>query len=163
VSNKIPWGTKENQAFQTLKGELCEATTQPMSIADFDKPWIIQVDASSETVGTTLLQDDGSQGHKPIPFARQKLTPAQSAWSTIEKEALAAIWALDKFRNWIFCQHVTLYSNHYPLTYLTEATSKSPKLMIWALALQQYNVTFLYKEGRKNIVADCLSRLDLED
>ena len=38
VSNKIPWGTKENQAFQTLKGKLCEATTQPMSIADFDKP-----------------------------------------------------------------------------------------------------------------------------
>jgi len=51
VSNKIPWGTKENQAFQTLKDKLCKATTQPMSVADFDKPWVIQVDASSETVG----------------------------------------------------------------------------------------------------------------
>ena len=51
VSNKIPWGTKEKQAFQTLKEKLCDATTQPMSIADFGKPWILQVDASSETVG----------------------------------------------------------------------------------------------------------------
>jgi len=34
-----------------------------MSIADFDKPWVIQVDASSETVGFALLQDGGSQGH----------------------------------------------------------------------------------------------------
>jgi len=55
VSNKIPLGTKENQAFQTLKDKLSEATTQPMSIADFNKPWIIQVDASSETVGAALL------------------------------------------------------------------------------------------------------------
>ena len=41
--NKIPWGSKENQAFQTLKDKLCEATPQPMSIADFGKPWILQV------------------------------------------------------------------------------------------------------------------------
>jgi len=94
-------GHQENQAFQTLKDKLCEATTQPMSIADFGKPWVIQVDASSETA---LLQDDGSQGHRPIAFASQKLTPVQRAWSTIEKEAFAAIWALDKFRNWIFGQ-----------------------------------------------------------
>ena len=158
VSNKIPWGTNENQAFQTLKDKLCEATTQPMSIADFGKSWIIQVDTSSET----LLQDDGGQGHRAIAFASQKLTPAQRAWSTIEKEAFAAIWALDKFRNWIFGQHITLYSDHNPdLSH--KATSKSPKLMRWALALQQYDVTFRYKEGRKNIVADCLSRLDLEN
>jgi len=44
-----------------------------------------------------------------------------------------------------------------------DATSKSPKLMRWALALQQYDVTFRYKDGRKNIVANCLSRLDLEN
>ena len=37
ISNKIPWGTKENQAFQTLMDKLCQATTQPMSIADFEQ------------------------------------------------------------------------------------------------------------------------------
>jgi len=120
-----------------------------VSIADFGKPWILQVHASSETVGATLLQDNGCQGHRPIAFASQKLTPTQRAWSAIEKAAFAAIWALDKFRNWIFGQHITLHSDHNPLTYLTEATSKSPKLMKWALALQQYDVTFRYKEGRK--------------
>jgi len=99
----------------------------------------------------------------PIAFASHKLTSARRAWSTIEKDAFAAIWALDKFRNWIFGQHITQYSDRNPLTYLTEATSKSPKLMRWALELQQYDVTFRYKEGRKNIVADCLSRLDLEN
>ena len=47
-----------------------------------------------------------------------------------------------------------------PLTYITESSTKSAKLMRWLLSLQSYNVTFKYKEGRKNVVADCLSRLD---
>jgi len=98
-------------------------------------------------MGTALLQDGGGQGHRPIAFASQKLTPMQKAWSTIEKEAFAAIWALDKFRNWNFGQHVTLYSDHNPLTYLTDVTSKSSKMRRWALALQQYDVTFRYKES----------------
>ena len=85
----------------------------------------------------------------------------QKAWSTIEKEAYAAIWALQKFRNWIFGQPATVInSDHNPLTYITESSTKSAKLMRWLLSLQSYNVTFKYKEGRKNVVADCLSSLD---
>ena len=90
------------------------------------------------------------QGNRPIAFASQKLTATQKAWSTIEKEAYAAIWALQKFRNWIFGQPTTvIYSDHNPLTYITESSTKSAKLMRWLLSLQSYNVTFKYKEGRK--------------
>jgi len=104
-----------------------------------------------------MLQSVEGQGNRPIAFASQKLTATQKAWSTIENEAYAAIWALQKFRNWIFGQPTTvIYSDHNPLTYIT----KSAKLMRWLLSLQSYNVTFKYKEGRKNVVADCLSRLD---
>jgi len=93
------------------------------------------------------------QGNRPIAFASQKLTTTQKAWSTIEKEAYAAIWALQKFRNWIFGQPTTvIYSHHNPLMYITESSTKSAKLMRWLLSLQSYNVTFKYKEGRKNVV-----------
>ena len=47
-----------------------------------------------------------------------------------------------------------IYSDHNPLTYITESSTKSAKLMRWLLSLQSYNVTFKYKEGRKNVVAD---------
>ena len=107
-----------------------------------------------------LLQTAPDQGNKPVAFASQKLTSTQKSWSTIEKEAFAAIWALDKFSKWIFSKPVTLYSDHNPLTYITESTTKSSKLMRWALALQQYDVTFKFKVGRANVVADCLSRLN---
>jgi len=145
-------------AFEKLKEELCKATTQSMSIADFSKPYLIEVDSSANTVGAALLQSVEGQGNRPIAFASQKLTATQKSWSTIEKEAYAAIWALQKFRNWIFRQPTTvIYSDHNPLTHITESSTKSAKLMRWLLYLQSYNVTFKYKEGRKNVVADCLS------
>ena len=108
VPNRVPWGEKENLAFEKLKEELCKATNQSMSIADFSKPYLIEVDSSANTVGAALLQSVEGQGNRPIAFASQKLTATQKAWSTIQKEAYAAIWALQKFRNWIFGQPTTV-------------------------------------------------------
>ena len=160
IPNKVPWGEKENKAFVDLKTQLCQATMEPMRIVDFSKPYVIEVDSSDSTIGAALLQSVPDQGIKPVAFASQKLTSTQKSWSTIEKEAFAATWALDKFRGWIFHKPVTLYSDHNPLTYITESATKSSNLMRWALALQQYDVTFKFKAGRANVVADCLSRLD---
>ena len=83
----------------------------------------------------------------------------QCAWSTIEREAYAALMALQKYRNWIFESEVTVHSDHNPLLYLTESVPKSAKLMRWALALQEFSVTFKYRAGPNNVAADCLSRL----
>ena len=160
IPNKVPWGEKENKAFEQLKTQLCKATMEPMQIVHFSRPYVIEVDSSDSTTGAVLLQSMLEQGNKPVAFASQKLTPTQKSWSTIEKEAFAAIWALNKFRNWIFNKPVTVYSDHNPLIYITESATKSAKLMRWALALQQYNVVFKFKAGRANVVADCLSRLD---
>jgi len=74
-------------AFERLKEELCKATTQSMSVANFSKPYLIEVGSSANTVGAALLQSVEGQGNKPIAFASQKLTTTQKAWSTIEKEA----------------------------------------------------------------------------
>jgi len=163
IPTKIPWGDKENEAFEELKNKLCQAVNQPLQIVDYSKPYVIEVDGSDSTVGAVLMQKVDGKCDKPVAFASQKLTPTQKAWSTIEKEAYASIWALDKFRGWIFGQSVTLYSDHNPLTYISESATKSSKLMRWYLALQQYDVTFCYKSGKSNVVADCLSRLNVEE
>ena len=54
---------------------------------------------------------------------------------------------------------VYVYSDHNPLSFLTKSVPKSAKLMRWALALQEFSIVFQYYPGRKNVVADCLSRL----
>lgn len=162
IPNRIPWTQRENQAFEELKARLCQAANESLQIIDFQKPFTIHVDASDYAVAGLLTQpaDDGTD--RPVEFISGKLNPTQTKWSTIEKETFATIWALKKFRKWIFGKPVVLYTDHNPITYLTDAAPKSAKLMRWALAIQEYDVTFHYKMGSKN-VADCLSRLGPDD
>jgi len=103
-----------------LKAQLCRAAMEPTQIVDFNEPYVIEVDSSNSTIGAVLLQTVEGQGNKPVAFTSQKLTTTQRSWSTIEKDAFAAIWALDKFRKWIFNKPVTLYSDHNPLTYMSQ-------------------------------------------
>jgi len=61
--------------------------------------------------------------------------------------------------NLILCSTVTCYCDHNPLLYITQGVTSSAKLLRWSLALQKYDVSFKYRLGRQNLVADCLSRL----
>jgi hypothetical protein len=155
----LQWGEPEEGAWSALKAALVNATDRYMSIIDWQRPFSIECDTSYHTVAGVLLQVDQQQINRPIAFYSAKLNPAQQNYAVIEKEALAAIMALNKFRGWIFgSPEVTLYSDHNPLLYLTQAAPKSAKLTRWALALQVYPLVWKYKRGQTNWVADCLTR-----
>ena len=103
------------------------------------------------------LVDEGVE--QPLAFASQKLTGPQSAWSTIEREAYAIIWAINRFRDTIFGAKITVVCDHNPLQYIRECAPKSAKLLRWALALQEFDLVVKYKKGSDNVVADFLSRV----
>jgi len=90
-----------------------------------------------------------------VAFSITKLSQAQMAWSTIEREAYAVLVALKKYRSWIFCTKVTVYCDQY----LIKSALKSAKLMRWSLGLREFSVMFEYKRGKTNAAAGCLSRL----
>jgi len=117
------------------------------------------VDASDHTVSGVLTQVDENGREFPLAFSSQKLTKTQQGWATVEKEAYAALSALRRYRGWVFGAKVVVYSDHNPLTFLTESAPRSAKLMRWALALQEFNVEFRYRAGHKNTVPDVLTRL----
>ena len=100
--------------------------------------------------------DDGIK--HPVEYANLKLSSTQCAWSVIEHEAFAIVWALGRFRNVIFCSHITVLTDHNPLSYLCNSALKSAKLTRWALALQKYDLSLRYTRGSCNTVADYLSR-----
>jgi hypothetical protein len=154
----LPWSVVHTNALQSLKGILSEATK--LNIVQYNKPFGLAVDASKTAVGCCLFQweDDGIT-EKPIAFGSAKLAPNQQNWSAIEAEAYAAIWALRKYSNFVFGMPITVFSDHNPLTYITEGATKSAKLTRWALALQQFNVSFKYRPAQRNKVADLMSRL----
>lgn len=156
---RIPFGSTEREALQQLKNMLCEAVNESLAIIDWSKPFSLFTDASDMAVGAALTQPN-NEGHEyPIAFASNKLNTTQQKWATIEKEAYAALWALNKFKHWVLGAQIILYSDHNPLTYLTESSPKSSKLMRWSLALQEFNVEFRYIRGSLNLASDCLSRM----
>jgi len=129
-----------------LKAQLCLATTKALSVVDFKKPFTLHVDTSDRTVPAVLIQITDGETEQPVAFASNKLNQTQRYWSVIEKEAYAAIWPLEKFGNWTFVKRVTVYTDHSPITFLTESAPKSAKLMRWSLALQSHDVVFLKRE-----------------
>jgi hypothetical protein len=161
VPDKTPWGERQQQSFDNLKQVLCEAISRPLNIIDWNQPFNVFSDASDYAIAGVLSQTDVRGQEKPIAFFSKKLNDTQKAWATIEKEAFAVLEALKRFRAWIFGYEVHVYSDHNPLSYLTDSVPRSAKLLRWALALQDFNLIFHYKSGSSPAMAvpDCLSRL----
>jgi len=110
-------------------------------------------------VAGALTQPDENGTEHPVAFFSWKLDKTQQGWATVEKEAYVALKSLQRVKQWVFCHKVTVYSDHNPLTYLTESAPKSAKLLRWALALQEFEVVFKYRAGKANVVPDLLSRI----
>ncbi|GFU93228.1 hypothetical protein TNCV_4217541 [Trichonephila clavipes] len=152
---KWQWGFDQQNAFQTLKNSL---TTPPvLKQADGTKPYIIRTDASNYALLAVLLQGEGSDEH-PIEYASRLLTPAERNYSTTEREALAVVWALKKFRGYIEGTEITVASDHQPLKWLLNLKSPTGRLARWALEIQSFNLKVQYIPGKANVVADMLSR-----
>jgi hypothetical protein len=164
----IPWSEREQEAFDLLKERLCNATA--LYTPQIGKLFILRTDASGVAVAACLSQlsddntvvDEKGTGERPVAFGSQKLSPTQCAWSVIEREAYAVIFALKRYHNLIFGSPIIIYCDYNPLSYIVECAPKSAKLTRWSLALQAYNITFRYARAVNNKPADCLSRAWVE-
>ena len=159
----VPWKEEHTSALNQLKQALCEATDRKLFVAYINKSFNVHVDACDKAVASYLSQTDDNGREYPLAFFSNKLNGTQKAWATVHKEAYAILAALKKFRHWVFGAEIHDYSDHNPLTFLTESAPKSAKLMRWCLALQEFNIQFHYVRGKQNVAPDCLSRLDLDE
>ncbi|XP_071923079.1 uncharacterized protein [Coffea arabica] len=149
--------TKECKvAFDRLR----ESLTSPPVIQppDWSLPFEIMCDASDYAVGAVLGQRIGRAAHA-IYYASKALNGAQLNYSTTEKELLAVIFALEKFRPYLLGAKVIVFSDHAALRYLITKKDAKPRLIRWILLLQEFNLEIKDKSGAENLVADHLSRL----
>ena len=118
------------------------------------------VDASDLGVGSVLLQEDEEGNEHPIAYFSKKLNECQKKYSTIEKETLALILALQHFEVYVTSSNETLqvYSDHNPLKYIHKFHNKNRRLSNWSLILQEYNIEIKHVKGKDNVIADALSR-----
>ncbi|GBN67128.1 Retrovirus-related Pol polyprotein from transposon 297 [Araneus ventricosus] len=149
------WGPEQQDAFETLRKSLI--TPPVLKQPDGSKPFRIRTDASSYALGAVLTQGEGPEEHV-IEYASRLLIPAERNYSTTEREALAVVWALERFRGYVESQEIIIASDHQPLKWLMSIKSPSGRLARWALQIQSYNPKIEYTPGKANVLADMLSR-----
>ncbi|CAN6716301.1 unnamed protein product [Malus baccata var. baccata] len=149
--------TKECTAsFNQLKELL---TTAPIIVPpDWSLPFELMCDASDYALGAVLGQRKDKRPHV-IYYASRTLNDAQLNYSTTEKELLAVVFALDKFRSYLIGTKVIVFTIHAALKYLLTKKEAKPRLIRWMLLLQEFDIEIRDKNGSENVVADHLSRM----
>ena len=107
---------------------------------------------------------DGSE--KPVAYASRSLATADKNYSQLDKEALAIIFGIKRFHQYIYGRTFQLVSDHKPLMSIMDAQKGIPvmvsaRLQRWALMLAAYDYSIVNRPGPKLANADCLSRLPM--
>ncbi|RDX99945.1 Retrovirus-related Pol polyprotein from transposon 17.6, partial [Mucuna pruriens] len=109
-------------------------------------------DASNSVLGAVL-------GQRPhiIAYTSRTIDAAQVNYTTTEKDLLAIVFDLDKFRSYLLGSKIVVFSDHAALKYLLKNPDAKPRLIWWILLLQEFDVEIRDKKGVENVVADHLS------
>ena len=154
------WGSKEQKAFDQLKQIF---TTDPVLILPKPElPYTITTDASGFAIGAVLQQDHG-KGLQPIAYISKKLQPAETRYTTYEKEGFAIVHALKQWRHYLHTDHpIHIQTDHQALKSLKEMQKGgsiiADRRSRWLDLLAEYKLDIEHIPGRLNPVADCLSR-----
>ena len=158
LNNKVPfkWTDREEKAFSEIKYSICNAPK--LAHPDPNRKMCLQTDASDIGLGAILFQLTDQGDRKIIEYASRKLSHTEKNYCTAEKEALAVIWAVGKFRGYLEGRKFQLYTDNSSLQWLNRVSSTKSKLMRWALLLADFDFDICHVAGQTNQAADSLSR-----
>jgi hypothetical protein len=154
--DQFQWGQAQEAAFNQLKQIM--STPPLLRLPDFSIPFTLETDACATGLGAVLMQEG-----QPLAFYNQCLGQKASAQSIYEKEALAILHALKKWRHYFLGNKILIKTDQQALKYLGSQRlleGIQHKLM---LKLLEFDYRIEYKKGKENTVADALSRRFQDD
>jgi hypothetical protein len=160
---KFEWHSSHQQAFEKIKKVIGTEMWCIFCYSDFNKPDIFHLytDASDHQLEEVIMQDK-----KPIAFYSRNINTAQKRYTTTERyrELLSAMETCKEFKNILLGYHqsIIVFTDHKNNTFNGLKASDRVLLTSWLLLLEEYGVTFEYLPGKKKVVADALSRLDID-
>ena len=155
--NKFKWNKPLQILFDGIKTKIFN--TEMIHHPDPSRPFTVFCDASGIGIGAVLCQcHDGKW--LPVSFTSKLFNKTQQNWHISEQEIYAVIHAVEKWRPYLIGKHFTVRTDHLNLQELFNRAKnfRAGKLYRWAVRLQEYDFTAKYIEGKKNKMADYLSR-----
>lgn len=120
------------------------------------------MDASNFACGGVLSQNyDGID--KPIAFVSKTFKKGELSKHITEKELKAVHFAIKSLRPYLWGRHFTVYTDNKPLIYLYKMKDQASRLTRIRLDLEEYDFEIVYISGKDNIIADALSRININD
>ena len=157
---RFKWSDECELAFKTMLELL--SSSPILAYPNFERQFHLTTDASVVGLGAVISQFDENNIEHPIFYASRSLNSAERNYSTIERELLAIVFGVDKFRYYLLGKKFKIHTDHNPLTYLNNLTLSSARLTRWRLKLAEFDFDVIYKKGILNSNADALSRIEVE-
>jgi hypothetical protein len=133
-------------------------TTPVLALPNFNETFVVETDACSRGVDAVLLQNN-----HPIAFISKALGPRLHGLSTYEKECLAILMAVDKWRSYLQHAEFIIRTDQRSLMHLDDKRLSTPWQHKALTKLLGLSYKIVYKKGVENKVADALSRHIHED
>ena len=152
------WNNLCEVSFEKLKESLCKAPC--LQMPDFEKQFIVTTDASSKAIGGVLSQYvDGIE--KPIAYESKRLSSVEENYAAHELELYAILRCLKVWRCYLEGNEFIIRTDHASLKFINKQKFISRRMTRWIEQLQQFNFIMEYKPGKTNVVADYLSRAEI--
>ncbi|GJQ97807.1 reverse transcriptase domain-containing protein [Tanacetum coccineum] len=150
-NQKYVWGVEQEEAFQTLKNNLCDAPilTLPDGVEDF----VVYCDASNQGLGCVLMQRG-----KVIAYASRQLKIHEKNYTTHDLELGAVVFALKIWRHYLYGTKSVIYTDHKSLQHIFDQKELNMRQRRWIELFSDYECEIRYHPGKANVVADALSR-----
>jgi hypothetical protein len=155
---QFQWSEEFSQSFDTLKQKMVIAPI--LVFPDWSKEFHVHVDASSIVLGAVLAQPGVGDIDHPLAFSSRNLSTTEINYTTTEREGLAMVYALQKFRHYVLGGNFKMFTDQSALKYLFNNLVFGCIICRWILLFQEYDFDIVVKPGRMNKGPDQLSRLE---
>jgi len=155
--DKLQWRDCHQRAFEDLKQAL---TSKPvLRPPDMTKDFEIWADSSKTTLSAILIQRGDGENDPPwvVSYASRKLLDRETRYSTIERELLSIVFAVTKFKFYVYGKRIVVRSDAKSLQWLNSVVKSNTRLTKWSLTLQDYNLDIQYVPGSQQL-ADLFTR-----
>ena len=159
---KWQWTPERKEAFENAKKHLVSRDT--LVHYNPDLPIKITFNASPRGLGAVLFHVFPNNEQKPIAYASRVFTRAEQNYSQLDREALALVFGVKKFHQYVYGRKFQLETDHKPLTYIFGPKKGIPQMATncvqrWAIFLAGYDFDISHIKGKDNSPADALSRV----
>lgn len=120
----------------------------------------LHCDASSDGYGAVLMQKKEDQKFHPISYFSKRTTPSESKCHSYELECLAIVYALRRFRIYLYGRQFKIITDCNALTLTLNKKLINPKIARWSLELQEYDYSVEHRVGTRMQHVDALSRAE---